>query len=417
MNVAVIGAGAAGLMAAKYALDAGAHVTLIEKNEKAGKKIYITGKGRCNLTNACNRDELNKNLVRNPKFLYSSLSLLDNYGIMRAFEEMGVKLKVERGQRVFPESDHASDITRALERDILSKGAKILYNTRAEGLCVTDSICRGVNTGGKTLPFDRVILASGGLSYPSTGSNGEGHKFLQEAGHSITALRPALTPVETRENWVSELMGLSLKNVNLSAYGIVKGKRKKINSETGEMLFTHFGVSGPLVLTLSSLLGDDVEGTELYIDLKPALSEEQLDARMLRDFSQMPNRKLISFMDTLEPHALGEMLLKLSGVSPYKQINAVTAVERRRIGHLVKNLPLTVKGLRGFDEAIITRGGVNVKEIDPKTLQSKLVKNLYVAGELLDVDALTGGFNLTIAFSTGALAGRSAAILDTDEAI
>ena len=409
MNIAIIGAGAAGLMSAKYALDAGASVTLLEKNEKAGKKIYITGKGRCNLTNACDREDLMKNIVRNPRFLYSSLSVLDNNGIMRLFEELGVKLKVERGQRVFPESDHASDITRALEKYISAHGARIFYNTSVKSLLIEDGVCHGVVTDKGALRFDRVILASGGLSYPSTGSNGDGHAFLRAAGHTVTPLRPALSPIETQEKWVSELMGLSLKNVELSAWQEVKGKRKKIYGEVGEMLFTHFGISGPLALTLSSKLENEYEGTQLIIDLKPALDEGKLDARFLRDFAEMPNKQLISFMDTLEPHALGDMLLRLADVSPYKQINAVTAEERKRIVRLVKNLPLTIKKLRGFEEAIITRGGVSVKEIDPSTLESKLVKNLFVAGELLDVDALTGGFNLTIAFATGALAGRSAA--------
>ncbi len=410
LKIGIVGAGAAGLMAAKYALDAGADVTVLEKNEKTGKKLYITGKGRCNVTNACDRDELMKSLVRNPRFLYASLSLLDNEGIMRLFESLGVKLKTERGQRVFPESDHASDISHALESYILSHGAKLLLNTEVKQLLIEDGVCKGLSTDKGDMCFDRVVLATGGLSYPVTGSNGEGHRMMKASGHAITPCRPALTPIETNEDWPKELMGLSLKNVNLSAYASVKGKRKRIYSEAGEMLFTHFGVSGPLVLTLSSLLPEDYRETELYIDLKPALDEARLDARFLRDFASMPNKQLISFMDTLEPHALGEMILRLAGVSAYKQINSVTAEERKRIEKLVKALPLTVKRLRGFDEAIITRGGVSVSEIDPSTMQSKLVKNLYAAGELLDVDALTGGFNITVAFATGALAGKSAAL-------
>ena len=409
-RVCIIGAGAAGLMAAKYALDGGADVTVLEKNEKAGKKIYITGKGRCNVTNACDRDELMKNLVRNPRFLYASLATLDNQGIMELFESLGVKLKVERGQRVFPESDHASDITFALENHIRRKGAKIYYNTAVTGLVIEENEVKGVKTEKGTLRFDAVILATGGMSYPSTGSTGEGHAFLKEAGHSITPCRPALTPVETEESWPAELMGLTLKNVELSAYSAKNGKKKKLYAEQGEMLFTHFGVSGPLVLTLSSLLPDDYRGTELRIDLKPALDEQTLDARMLREFAAMPNKQLISVMDTLEPHALGEKVCVLAGVSPYKSVNSVTAAERRAIVTMLKGIPLTVKSLRGMAEAIITRGGVNVKELNPSTMESKLVKNLYAAGELLDADALTGGFNLTIAFATGALAGQSAAL-------
>lgn len=396
-------------MAAKYALDGGADVTVLEKNEKAGKKIYITGKGRCNVTNACDKEDLMKNLVRNPRFLYASLATLDNQGIMELFEALGVKLKVERGQRVFPESDHASDITNALESHIRRKGAKIYFNTPVTGLIIEDGEVKGVKTERGTMRFDAVILATGGMSYPSTGSTGEGHAFLKEAGHSISPCRPALTPVETEESWPADLMGLTLKNVELTAYTNKNGKKKKLYNELGEMLFTHFGVSGPLVLTLSSLLPEDYRGTELFIDLKPALDEQTLDNRMLREFASMPNKQLVSVMDTLEPHALGEKVCELAGVSPYKSVNSVTAAERRAIVTMLKGIPLTVKSLRGMNEAIITRGGVNVKEINPSTMESKLIKNLYAAGELLDADALTGGFNLTIAFATGALAGKSAA--------
>lgn len=408
-RVCIIGAGAAGLMAAKYALDGGADVTVLEKNEKAGKKIYITGKGRCNVTNACDKEDLMKNLVRNPRFLYASLATLDNQGIMELFEALGVKLKVERGQRVFPESDHASDITNALESHVRRKGAKIYFNTPVTGLIIEDGEVKGVSTNRGSMRFDAVILATGGMSYPSTGSTGEGHAFLKEAGHSISPCRPALTPVETEESWPADLMGLTLKNVELTAYTNKNGKKKKLYNELGEMLFTHFGVSGPLVLTLSSLLPEDYRGTELFIDLKPALDEQTLDNRMLREFASMPNKQLVSVMDTLEPHALGEKVCELAGVSPYKSVNSVTAAERRAIVTMLKGIPLTVKSLRGMNEAIITRGGVNVKEINPSTMESKLIKNLYAAGELLDADALTGGFNLTIAFATGALAGKSAA--------
>lgn len=408
-RVCIIGAGAAGLMAAKYALDGGADVTVLEKNEKAGKKIYITGKGRCNVTNACDKEDLMKNLVRNPRFLYASLATLDNQGIMELFEALGVKLKVERGQRVFPESDHASDITNTLESHVRRKGAKIYFNTPVTGLIIEDGEVKGVSTQRGTMRFDAVILATGGMSYPSTGSTGEGHAFLKEAGHSISPCRPALTPVETEESWPADLMGLTLKNVELTAYTNKNGKKKKLYNELGEMLFTHFGVSGPLVLTLSSLLPEDYRGTELFIDLKPALDEQTLDNRMLREFASMPNKQLVSVMDTLEPHALGEKVCELAGVSPYKSVNSVTAAERRAIVTMLKGIPLTVKSLRGMNEAIITRGGVNVKEINPSTMESKLIKNLYAAGELLDADALTGGFNLTIAFATGALAGKSAA--------
>ncbi len=409
-KICVIGGGAAGLMAAKYALDAGARVTLLEHNEKLGKKLYITGKGRCNLTNACEREELMKNIVRNPRFMYASLALLDNQGIMQLFEGLGVPLKVERGQRVFPQSDHASDISAALEKYLRGRGARIELNTEVSGIRTKEGRFEGVETARGFLPFDACVLATGGMSYPVTGSDGSGHRLLKQLGHSISPCRPALAPVETRETWPRELMGLSLKNVKLSAYCEQKGKRKLLYAEQGEMLFTHFGVSGPLVLTLSSLLPESAAGTQLYIDLKPALDEKQVDARILREFAAMPNRQLISCLETLEPHALGQMLARLAEIPEYKPIHSVTAAERARLVALIKALPLTVKGLRGFEEAIITQGGVNVKEINPSTLESRLVRGLYVAGELLDVDALTGGFNITIAFATGALAGKSAAL-------
>ena len=412
LRIGIIGGGAAGLMAAKFAMDAGANVTILEKNEKLGKKIYITGKGRCNVTNACDRDELMKNMVRNPRFLYASLACLDNQGIMDLFEHMGVKLKVERGERVFPESDHASDITNALENNLRRGGVRICLNTPVTGILTENGEASGVQTASGSLRFDRVILATGGMSYPSTGSTGDGHACLKQLGHAITPCRPALVPVETEESWPAELMGLTLKNVTLSAFSDKKGKPKKIFSELGEMLFTHFGISGPLVLSLSSLLDEDYRGTKMYIDLKPGIDEATLDSRFLREFAAMPNKQLVSCMDTLEPHALGEMILKNLDISPYRPIHTVTAAERKALVHYMKQVPLTVKNLRGMNEAIITRGGVNVKEIDPSTLQSKLIPRLYVAGELLDVDALTGGFNMTIAFSTGALAGKSAAQRD-----
>ena len=409
-KIIVIGAGAAGLMAALYASRAGAQVTVIEKNEKAGKKIYITGKGRCNVTNACDKDELMKNLVRNPRFLFAALSTLDNIGIMELFESLGVKLKTERGERVFPESDHASDITNALTRELARRGVQIMYNTKVEGISVKDGSAAGVILeGGRVIASDRVIVATGGLSYPTTGSTGDGHAFLKALGHSVSPCRPALTPIETEESWCAELMGLTLKNVSLTAFTEKNGKQKKLYSEQGEMLFTHFGISGPLVLTLSSLLPEDYRGTKLFIDLKPALDEQTLDARLLREFAAMPNKQLTSCMDTLEPHALGIKVAELAGVSPYKPINAVTAAERKALVTTIKHIPLTVKSLRGMAEAIITRGGINVKEINPSTMESKLIPGVYLAGELMDVDALTGGFNLTIAFATGALAGECSA--------
>ena len=409
-RIAVIGGGAAGLMAALYAARSGASVTLFERNEKLGKKIYITGKGRCNVTNAAEPEAFMKNIVRNPRFLYASFAALNNTGLMTLLEDLGVRLKVERGERVFPESDHASDVTLALEREIRRLGVKVLLNERVKRVLSENGRAAGVETeDGRAHAFDSVIVATGGLSYPTTGSTGDGYVFAKDAGHAIAPCHPALTSIETVETWPERLMGLSLKNVTLSAYQETGGKPKKLFSEMGEMLFTHFGVSGPLVLTLSSVLPESVSGVRLSIDLKPALDEGALDQRILRDFSQMKNKRLGTCMDGLEPHALGEMILELCDLSPYQPINGVTAVERRRLVKTLKAVPLTVKALRGMNEAIITRGGVQVKGVNPSTMESRLLPGLYFAGEVLDVDALTGGFNLQIAFSTGALAGKSAA--------
>ena len=409
-QIVVVGGGAAGLMAALYAAKGGARVTLLERNEKLGKKIYITGKGRCNVTNAAEPDAFMRNIVRNPRFLYASFACLDNVRLMTLLENAGVPLKTERGERVFPVSDHASDITFALEREIKKARVRIRLNARVSEILSNGGRAAGVQLeDGERVPADAVIVATGGMTYPSTGSTGDGHVFAKRAGHAVTPCRPALTSIETAESWPGELMGLTLKNVSLSAWKTDKGKAKKLYDEQGEMLFTHFGVSGPLVLTLSSVLPDENAGIQLKIDLKPALDEAALDQRILRDFAQMQRKQLVSCMDGLEPHALGVKICELVDISPYQPIHSVTAAERRALVQKIKGLPLTVKGLRGMNEAIITRGGVNVKEINPSTLESKKLPGLYFAGEVMDVDALTGGFNLQIAFSTGALAGRSAA--------
>ena len=409
-KILVVGGGAAGIMAALYAAKNGARVTLFEKNEKLGKKIYITGKGRCNVTNAAEPEEFMKNIVRNPRFLYASFACLDNMGLMDLLENAGVKLKTERGERVFPESDHASDITNALEREIRRLGVTIRLNTPVKRILTEDNQAMGLETeSGEMVYADKVIIATGGVSYASTGSTGDGHRFAKELGHGIYPCRPALTPIETIEEWPRDLMGLTLKNVALSAFAEKNGKAKKLYKEQGEMLFTHFGISGPLVLSLSSLLPDSAKGIQLFIDLKPALDESQLEARILRDFQQMQRKQLFTCMDGLTLHALGLKILELADLSPYAPIHSVTAQERKTIVKLLKALPLTVKGFRGLNEAIITRGGVEVKSINPSTLESKIIHNFYFAGEVIDVDALTGGFNLQIAFSTGALAGKSAA--------
>lgn len=409
-DVLVIGGGAAGLMAALFAARAGASVLLLEKNEKLGKKIYITGKGRCNLTNTAQEDAFLANVVRNPRFLYASLSTLGNRDVMALFEQLGVPLKEERGGRVFPVSDHASDITRALDCELARLGVRVRLNACVEKLLIEDGQAIGaLLAGGERIDARAVIVATGGLSYASTGSTGDGWRFAREAGLTVQKGLPALVPIETEESWPFALSGLSLKNVVLRAKG--KGKRP-LFEEMGEMLFTHFGLSGPLALSLSSYLPEEAAGTRLEIDLKPALTHEQLDKRLLRDFQENPNRRLATVLDGLAPHSLAAALSSLlagEGLSPATPVNAVTQAQRRAVVALFKGVPLTVRGLRGFAEAIVTRGGVSVKELNPSTLAARRVPGLYFAGETVDIDALTGGFNLQLAFSTGALAGQSAA--------
>ena len=410
-HVIVIGGGAAGMMAALFAARNGARVTLLERNEKLGKKVYITGKGRCNVTNAADMEEFQRNIFRNPRFMYASFALLDNRGVMDLMEALGVPLKVERGNRVFPVSDKASDVIAALRRALEREGVEVRLNTRVASVVSADGVCRGVALeSGEALTADAVVLATGGFSYPATGSTGDGHRMAAETGHSLAGALPALVPIETVESWPGMLSGLSLKNVRLTAWEKGPRKEKKLYAETGEMLFTHFGISGPLALTLSSLLPENLEGVRLEIDLKPALDEQTLDARLLRDFREMSRKQLISVADGLAPHSLAQQILRLAGLSPTMPVNSVTAPQRAALLKTLKALPLRPKHLRGFDEAIITRGGVNVKQIDPSTMQSKVLNGLYFAGELIDVDAATGGFNLQIAFSTGALAGKSAAV-------
>ena len=398
------------MLAAFFAQRNGAKVTLIEKNEKLGKKIYITGKGRCNLTNAAEPDDFMRAIVRNPRFMYASFAHFNNQDMMSLMERLGVALKVERGNRVFPVSDHASDVTAGLRRGLEREGVKIAYNARVKHLMIRDGKCCGVvMDNGEQLPADAVIIATGGKSYPTTGSTGDGYAFAQEAGHSIVNPMPALVPVETKESWPALLSGISLKNVALRAWKTDGKKKKYFYDEQGEMLFTHFGVSGPLVLTLSSYLPENLEDVRMSIDLKPALDEQTLDARLLRDFKEFSRKQLVSVMDGLVPHNLGLQILVLAGISPQMPVNSVTQGQRAEILRLLKNLPLTPKALRGFNEAIITRGGVNVREINASTMESRITKGLYFAGETIDIDAHTGGYNLQLAFSTGALAGYSAA--------
>lgn len=405
-KVIVIGGGAAGMMAAAAAAGKGHRVLLLEKNEKLGKKLYITGKGRCNVTNACERDKFFENIVSNPKFLYSAFHDCDNMQLMEMMRNAGCPLKVERGERVFPVSDHASDITAAFQRLLKEKGVQIRLHTTVQEITVRDGRVTGVRLADAgILEADAVVAATGGLSYQTTGSTGDGHRMAEMIGHTVKECAPALVPVETREDWCKSLQGLSLKNVTLT----MTCKEKQIYQGFGEMLFTHFGVGGPLVLSASSYYGKcrEKENVWFTLDLKPALSMEQLDKRLLRDFEENRNRQFKNVLGGLYPARLVPVMIKVSGVGGDKKVNEVTRNERHRLIEVTKRLPMQVKGLRGFDEAVITQGGVTVKEVNPSTMESRLVSGLYFAGEVLDLDALTGGFNLQIAWSTGHLAGVS----------
>ncbi len=406
-KILVVGGGAAGMMAAVTAARNGKKVRLIEKNEKLGKKLFITGKGRCNITNAADIEDLFSAVVSNPKFLYSSFYSMTNDQVIDFFEELGVKTKVERGGRVFPESDHSSDVIRALEQEMKRLGIEIRLRTEAEEILAEDGRVTGVRlSSGKELHADAVIIATGGISYPSTGSTGDGYRFARECGHKVTDLSPALVPMEVKEWYARELMGLSLRNVEIR---ITDGK-KKLYEEFGEMLFTHYGVTGPVILSASSIVGKKLKEhpLTLHIDLKPALTEEQLDKRMLREFEANHNRQFKNAVDSLFPSKLKPVIVELSGIQEDKKVNEVTKEERLHFVRLIKDFSMTLTGMRGYNEAIITKGGVSVKEIDPGTMESKLVNGLYFAGEVLDLDAVTGGYNLQIAWSTGYLAGLNA---------
>ena len=493
-RVIVIGGGAAGMMAAAAAAEGGCSVCLIEKNEKLGKKLFITGKGRCNVTNAGDADTFFENVRINGKFLYSAFYKYDNRAVTEFLERAGCALKTERGNRVFPVSDHSSDVIGAFHRELKKRGVEILLNTEARELVWDDdgwekagnytpeagkeigmencqdgkgegeaqeysaevskeasgfskenktegckmesgtrengkteesirrgklgknARIRGVRLkNGKMLSADSCIVCTGGLSYPSTGSTGDGYRFARDTGHGVEECRPSLVPFTVKEKWCSRLMGLSLRNVSLC----LKRGEKEVYRGFGEMLFTHFGVSGPLILSASSYYGQTTKGreapagagpeTRLYIDLKPVLDSEQLDRRILRDFEENGKKQFKNALGKLFPSKLIPVMVELSGIPPEKAVNEITRQERRSLADLTKNLPLTVTGLRGYDEAVITRGGVSVKDVNPSTMESKRVKGLYFAGEVLDLDALTGGFNLQIAWSTGHLAGESAA--------
>jgi hypothetical protein len=375
----------------------------LEKNEKLGKKLFITGKGRCNFTNAADTEDLFNSIVTNKKFMYSSLNGFSNYDCMSFFDELGLKFKIERGNRAFPESDHSSDVIGCLQRELRRQNVEVRLNTEVSDIIVEDGSACGVITATEKLKADVIIVATGGNSYQSTGSTGDGYRFAKKTGHEVTQILPALVPFNVGEQWEADLQGLSLKNVSIMVFD----GNKQLYTDFGEMLFTHFGVSGPVILSASSFVAKQLKNKNLrlVIDLKPALSFERLNERVLRDFDEEKNKAFKNSLDKLLPKKLIPVVVMLSGIDGNKKVNEITRQERQSLVKLLKEFELTLTGLRGFNEAIITQGGVNVKQINPTTMESKLVKNLYFAGEVLDVDAVTGGFNLQIAWSTGFAAG------------
>ena len=418
-RVIVVGGGAAGMFAAIAAAENGHTVTLLEKNEKLGKKLYITGKGRCNITNAADMDTLFANVMTNPRFLYSAFYACDNQSVIDFFEKNGLATKVERGGRVFPVSDHSSDVIAALQRALKDRGVEVRLHTRVETLLtetweeedgaesetVKQRVCGVRLFDGSELPADAVVVATGGFSYQTTGSTGDGYRFATELGHTVTEIYPSLVPFYAKEEYVTRMQGLALKNVRVR----IRDGKKLLYDDFGEMLFTHFGVSGPVILSASAAIKPKLVNKPLAmeIDLKPALSFEQLDARLLREFDEAKNRQFKNSIVHLFPAKMIPVILELSRISPEKKVNEITREERQNFVRLMKAFPVTLDGLRNFKEAIITRGGVKVKEINPSTMESKLVGNLYFCGEVLDLDAMTGGYNLQIAWSTGFLAGSS----------
>lgn len=404
-KVLVVGGGASGMFAAIWAARNGHHVSIYEKNEKLGKKLFITGKGRCNLTNACDMDTLFSSVVSNSRFLYSSFYGCTNQDLIGFFEEIGVRTKIERGDRVFPVSDHSSDVIRGLNRELNRLGVRIYLHSEVKRIETKDACFdRLFLSDGKEIKGDACIVATGGLSYPTTGSTGDGYQFAERMGHQITPCIPSLVPMEVKEPWVQELMGLSLRNVEAAVFD---GK-KRLYQEFGELLFTHYGVSGPLMLSASSYIGKRLSQKELKleIDLKPALDLETLDKRVLREFEENQKKRFKNSVGKLFPAKLIPVMIELSGIDPEKRVHMVSREERIRFVKLMKHFPLTLTGLRDYNEAVITKGGIRTKEIDPGTMESRLVKKVYFIGEVLDLDALTGGFNLQIAWSTAYAAGN-----------
>lgn len=421
-KVVVIGGGPAGMFAAIAAAENGHQVILLEKNEKLGKKLYITGKGRCNITNSSDMEVLFSSVMTNAKFLYSAFYAYDNQMVIDFFEKAGLAVKNERGNRIFPVSDHSSDVIAALNRVLREKKVEVRLHAEVDHILyeayeeetengeknkkAPRNVVRGVVLKNREqIPADAVVLATGGFSYKATGSTGDGYRFAEEMGHKITELRPSLVPFNTKEEYVKDMQGLALKNVTVRIYK----DKKLLYDEFGEMLFTHFGVSGPLILTASAMIPTKYvkEPLRMEIDLKPALTEEQLDKRVLKDFEEAKNKQFKNSIAKLFPAKMIPVILELSSIDPDKKVNEITKEERMQFVRLIKAFPMTLNGLRDFNEAIITKGGIKVGEVNPSTMESKITKNLYICGEVLDLDALTGGFNLQIAWSTGYLAGVS----------
>lgn len=400
-KIGIIGAGPAGILAAGIAGSKGKDVTLIEKNNKIGKKLFITGKGRCNITNGSSIDEFFEYITKNKDFLYSSLYSFSNDDIIRLLNEFGLETKMERGNRIFPKSDKSSDVIKAFNRFLEKNRVKIMLNSLVKDIDFKDGKFL-VWINNDILKFDKLILATGGKSYPITGSTGDGYVFAQKFGHTITPLNPSLVPIEVKEDWIKDLQGLSLKNVELNTYV----NNKVIHREFGEMIFTHYGISGPIVLSTSNYLHRyNEENLNFKIDLKPALDVSKLDDRILKDFQKYSNKWIKNALDDLLPQRIIPLIIQLSGIDPDSIINQITKRERENLTYIIKNFPLSFKKLRSIEEAIVTSGGISVNEINPSTMESKILPNLYFAGEVIDVDALTGGFNLQIAYSTGHLAG------------
>jgi len=401
-KVGVIGAGPSGIIASCIAANRGHEVTLFEKNNMIGKKLLITGKGRCNITNSSPIDEFFDNIVTNPQFLYSALYTFTNDMLLDLLKEYGLEVKIERGNRVFPVSDKSIDVSKTLERYLLKSKVKLLLKTKVTDIYYDESKFKIENDNNEKYIFDKIIITTGGVSYPATGSTGDGYKFAKKLGHTIVPLKPSLVPIEIKSNYLDQVRGLSLKNVELIA---TTNEGKLIHKEFGEMIFTHFGISGPIVLTMSNYINKYIPNVNLFIDFKPALTDDKLELRILRDFEKYKNKDIKNALVDLLPKNMIDWIINNSSIDPNKKVNQITKSERKKLMNSIKRLNLEFVRLRPIEEAIVTSGGIKVDEINPSTMESKIVPGLYFAGEIIDIDALTGGYNLQIAFSTGYLAG------------